>query len=63
MMPDPHYVDTVAEADRDEIRRLETQLKFLQSVNQRLRDEIAKFRDSLSDANNRLSRLRAGGSG
>lgn len=55
-MPDVHYPDCVAEANRDELRRMESLLE-------RLRAENAKLRGELFDAENRLARHRASGRG
>lgn len=60
-MPEVHYLDHVAEANRDEIRRMESLLKRLQDENLKLREENLRLLGHEADANNRLARLRNGG--
>lgn len=53
-MPDPHYVDTVAEDHRDEIRRLEAE-------NERLRFRVADLLTLVDGLRSQVARMRAGG--
>lgn len=74
-MPEVHYIDCVTEQLRADVHRLERELEDVRDrlafAEARLRDEFNekmklvgtsnRLRNELTDAKNRLERLRAGG--